>query len=56
MLLQTIRQTATDLIVLGTHGKVGSDAFWSGSLTPRLLRRAKASFFLAPAAQADKSQ
>jgi nucleotide-binding universal stress UspA family protein len=47
-LLATIRETRTDLVVLGSHGKAGSDAFWSGSLTPKLLARAKASFLLVP--------
>lgn len=43
-----VAETGTDLVVLGTHGKAGTHAFWSGSLTPRLLRRVKASFLLAP--------
>ncbi len=37
-----------DLVVLGTHGRAGTDAFWAGSLTPRLLRRARVSFLLVP--------
>ena len=40
-----------DLVVLGTHGRAGTDAFWSGSLTPRLLRRGRMSFLLVPVPQ-----
>jgi nucleotide-binding universal stress UspA family protein len=36
----------TDLIVLGTHGKTGMDAFWSGSVTPRILSRARVPMLL----------
>jgi nucleotide-binding universal stress UspA family protein len=43
-----VKDTSADLVVLGTHGKAGTTAFWSGSLTPRLLRRVDASFLLAP--------
>ena len=30
------RDQGIDLIVLGTHGKVGTKAFWSGSVAPKL--------------------
>lgn len=33
------RRTNASLIALGTHGKTGLDAFWSGSLTPTLIDR-----------------
>ena len=38
----------TDLIVLGTHGKTGMDAFWSGSVTPRLSGRSDIPLLLVP--------
>jgi nucleotide-binding universal stress UspA family protein len=37
-----------DLLALGTHGRAGTDAFWAGTVTPKLLRRLKSSFLLAP--------
>lgn len=37
-----------DLIVLGTHGKVGTDAFWSGSLMPKICARCKLPLLLVP--------
>jgi nucleotide-binding universal stress UspA family protein len=40
---------ATDLVVLGTHGLTGFEAFWSGSVSPKLLGSIAASFLLAPA-------
>ena len=40
---------AADLIVLGTHGTAGVEAFWSGSLGQKLLGRVPASFLLVPA-------
>ncbi|MCY2929982.1 MAG: universal stress protein [Planctomycetota bacterium] len=48
-ILHAADQADSDLIVLSTHGKAGTHAFWSGSIGPRLLRRAKASFLLVPA-------
>jgi len=38
-----------DLIVIGTHGKIGMDAFWSGSLTPRLCHHCRVPLLLVPA-------
>jgi nucleotide-binding universal stress UspA family protein len=38
-----------DLMVLGTHGKTGMDAFWSRSATPLLSRKIMIPFLLVPA-------
>ncbi len=35
-----------DLIVLGTHGKAGLDAFWSGSITPKIARQTRTPLLL----------
>lgn len=37
-----------DMIVMGTHGKRGLDAFWSGSITPKVARHYKAPTLLVP--------
>lgn len=37
-----------DLVVVGTHGKTGMEAFWSRSATPHLSRRLGATFLLVP--------
>jgi nucleotide-binding universal stress UspA family protein len=42
------RDFAADLIVLGTHGKTHLDAFWSGSVTPRLARKSRLPLLLVP--------
>jgi nucleotide-binding universal stress UspA family protein len=46
---ETAARLAVDLIVLGTHGTAGVEAFWSGSLGQKLLGRVPASFLLVPA-------
>jgi nucleotide-binding universal stress UspA family protein len=38
-----------DLVVLGTHGTVGTKAFWSGSVTAKVARRTLAPVLLIPA-------
>jgi nucleotide-binding universal stress UspA family protein len=38
----------SDLIVLGTHGKTGTDAFWSGSIAPKILSKASIPLLLVP--------
>lgn len=52
VILDTVERVQADLIVLGTHGKAGMDAFWSGSLTPRLSSRAKVPLLLVPVREA----
>lgn len=47
-IVSTARKTSTDLVVIGTHGKAGTQAFWERSMAQRLLRRIRASFLLVP--------
>lgn len=37
-----------NLIVLGTHGKKGTDAFWSGSITPKISQQSHVPLLLVP--------
>ena len=37
-----------DLIILGTHGKSGMDAFWSGSVPPKVSSHSKVPVLLVP--------
>jgi nucleotide-binding universal stress UspA family protein len=39
-----------DLIVLGTHGKIGTEAFWAGSVAPRVSDRTRIPLLLVPIA------
>lgn len=39
-ILDCAKTTRADLIVMATHGRAGLDAFWSGSIAPRVVKRA----------------
>ena len=47
-IVAAVKRTQSDLIVMGTHGKTGMDAFWSGSLTPVLSDRSPVPLLLVP--------
>ena len=47
-------RTGADLIVLGTHGRLGLEAAWSGSMGPRISGHAPVPLLLVPLAEADK--
>jgi nucleotide-binding universal stress UspA family protein len=46
VIVETVQRLHADLIVMGTHGKTGMDAFWSGSVTPRLSHRSQVPLLL----------
>ncbi len=48
---EAVERVAPGLLVLGTHGKIGAEAFWEGSLSQRLLDTCSATFLLAPATE-----
>lgn len=48
---EAAERLAADLIVMGTHGRVGSDAFWSGSVTPAVFNRTRVPLLLVPVAR-----
>jgi hypothetical protein len=37
-----------DLIVMGTHGRAGTSAFWAGSIAPRVCSRTRLPLLLVP--------
>jgi nucleotide-binding universal stress UspA family protein len=47
-IVAAVKRVAADLIVMGTHGKTGMDAFWSGSLTPLISDRSPVPLLLVP--------
>lgn len=49
VICDTALRREADLLVLGTHGLAGTEAFWSGSLGQKLISRLTTSFLLAPA-------
>jgi nucleotide-binding universal stress UspA family protein len=46
---ETVAAISADLVVLGTHGKSGTQAFWSASVASKLISRINVSFLLVPA-------
>jgi nucleotide-binding universal stress UspA family protein len=45
------RRNRTDLIIMATHRKQAADAFWSGSVAPRVASYAKRPLLLVPIAE-----
>lgn len=48
VIIETASQAGADLIVLGTHGKAGTEAFWSGSVAPKIITRSQVPLLLVP--------
>ncbi len=48
IIAKTALEIKADLIVMGTHGKAGADAFWSGSVTPRVFSKTSIPLLLVP--------
>jgi nucleotide-binding universal stress UspA family protein len=47
-IVQAAKETRADMILLGTHGKAGMNAFWSESVAPRVCSRARLPLLLVP--------
>ncbi len=45
-ILDAIQRASADLVVLATHGRTSLDAFWAGSVTPRVLGQSPAPVLL----------
>jgi nucleotide-binding universal stress UspA family protein len=48
LIVRAAQQVKADLIVLGTHGKSNLDAFWSGSVTPKIAGHTHTPLLLVP--------
>ena len=48
VILATTTRSDADLLVIGTHGRRGFDAFWAGSVAPRVARRIMRPILLVP--------
>lgn len=48
LIVTVARRVDADMIVMGTHGKSQMDAFWSGSVTPRVASRSTVPLLLVP--------
>jgi nucleotide-binding universal stress UspA family protein len=52
VIVRTAKQVKADLIVLGTHGKSGMEAFWSNSVAPQVSSRSRVPLLLVPVREA----
>ncbi|HET6452438.1 MAG TPA: universal stress protein [Spirochaetia bacterium] len=50
-IVKVARRLSTDLIVMGTHGRTGTDAFWAGSVAAQVIARSRAPLLLVPLRQ-----
>ncbi len=50
-IIETSKRFKSDLIILATHGKKGADAFWEGSITPKISKASKIPLLLVPVKQ-----
>jgi nucleotide-binding universal stress UspA family protein len=48
VIVEAAVQARIDLIVLGTHGKTGMDAFWSGSVAHKICGQSRVPLLLIP--------
>jgi nucleotide-binding universal stress UspA family protein len=48
VIAETAASTDADIIVLGTHGKAGAEAFWAHSVTAKVLGRTRQPLLLVP--------
>ncbi len=47
-IVRTARRLSADLVVMGTHGRAGTDAFWEGSVAARVTARVRVPLLLIP--------
>jgi nucleotide-binding universal stress UspA family protein len=47
-IVRTARRLAADLVVMGTHGRAGTEAFWEGSVAARVIARSRVPLLLVP--------
>ena len=47
-IVRTAKRINADLVVLGTHGRAGQEAFWSESVAPQVIGRSHVPLLLVP--------
>jgi nucleotide-binding universal stress UspA family protein len=43
-----VKNIKADLVILATHGRKGADAFWEGSVTPKVSKSSEIPLLLVP--------
>jgi nucleotide-binding universal stress UspA family protein len=52
-IVATAKRLSADLVVMGTHGRTGTDAFWERSVAARVVSRIKAPLLMVPLGKGD---
>ncbi len=52
-IIASARRLSADLVVMGTHGRAGADAFWAGSVAAQVVARIQAPLMLVPLGKGD---
>ena len=47
-IIEALRRISADLVVMGTHGRAGVDAFWEGSVAAEVATRIQTPLLLVP--------
>jgi len=55
-IIGSARRLSADLVVMGTHGRAGADAFWAGSVAARVVARVRAPLMLVPLGKGDEQR
>jgi nucleotide-binding universal stress UspA family protein len=50
-IVRTARRLSAGIVVMGTHGRAGTDAFWEESVAARVVARVRAPLLLVPVAE-----
>jgi len=53
-IIASARRLSVDLVVMGTHGRAGADAFWAGSVAARVVARIQAPLMLVPLGKSEE--
>lgn len=51
VIVETARRIEADLVVMATHGKAGTKAFWAGSVAPKVSDRTRLPLLLVPVSE-----
>jgi len=55
-IIASARRLSADLVVMGTHGRAGADAFWAGSVAARVVARIQAPLMLVPLGKSEEQR
>lgn len=56
VIIASARRISADLVIMGTHGRSGANAFWEESVAARVVARIQAPLLLVPTGRSDEHQ